>query len=155
MVFRYTRLGEGGLGIAMNAHCCLTRLNDLGEIGALKDIVADVCEEANLGGDLAHQLTLLLEALASNVINHGCDEGADLTLQAPLSRDDSEVTTVIEDEGRALSPLPAPRPVLEGNADARPVGGIGFHLVENLVDDIAYAHGGARNGVTMTISIVA
>ena len=123
--------------------------NDLGEIRALKAFVADFCAEAGLAPGVGHKITLVLEELAANVINHGFDPGIDQTLRATLTLDKDRIVLVLEDDGRPFNPLDAPPPVLDGDAGMRPVGGLGVHLVENLVDGIDYVRDGGCNRVTM------
>ncbi len=123
--------------------------NDLDEIRALRAFVADFCAEAGLASGVSHEITLVLEELAADVINHGFDPGTDQSLRATLTLDGDRIVLLLEDDGRAFDPLDAPRPVLDGDAGMRPIGGLGVHLVENLVDGIDYARDGGRNRVTM------
>jgi serine/threonine-protein kinase RsbW len=59
------------------------------------------------------------------------------------------IELVVEDGGPAFDPLQQATPDLEAALDDRPVGGLGIHLVRQMMDEVAYQRTGQRNRLTM------
>jgi anti-sigma regulatory factor (Ser/Thr protein kinase) len=56
----------------------------------------------------------------------------------------------ITDRGRPFSPAQAPSPDLEADWQSRAQGGLGWHLIRRVVDEIDYASGaGGENRLTL------
>jgi serine/threonine-protein kinase RsbW len=58
---------------------------------------------------------------------------------------DPIVEMQIEDDGAPFNPLELPEPAVDSPLDARPVGGLGVHLVRRLMDEVVYSRVGDRN----------
>ena len=59
-------------------------------------------------------------------------------------------------QGPAFDPLQeAPPPVLAGNLDERPIGGLGLHIVKTIVQEIAYERKVGRNRLVMRLALSA
>ena len=105
------------------------------------------------GSSLIFKVNLVLDELATNIIVHGGKEGRrnpDIVIEV-ASRGD-EVIIEISDDGRPFDPLSdaPPPPAVHENLEAAPVGGLGIHLVKNMVDSMSYRRENGRNRVTMT-----
>ena len=105
------------------------------------------------GCSLIFKVNLVLDELASNIIVHGGKEGSrspDIVIEM-ASRED-EVVIEISDDGRPFNPLrdAPPAPAIHESLEAAPIGGLGIHLVKNMVDSMSYRHENGRNRVTMT-----
>jgi serine phosphatase RsbU (regulator of sigma subunit)/anti-sigma regulatory factor (Ser/Thr protein kinase) len=66
--------------------------------------------------------------------------------------DGDALTIEISDDGSPYDPLTTPIPDIEVAMEDREVGGLGIHLVRNLMDEVAYRHVGERNVITMTVN---
>ena len=55
----------------------------------------------------------------------------------------------MSDNGAAFDPLSVPAPDLTTSLDERAVGGLGLHLVRNLMDRVSYSRAGERNQLTL------
>jgi len=55
----------------------------------------------------------------------------------------------VEDDGKPFDPLQAPPPDLSLPLERRPIGGLGIHLIRNLMDEVSYARVGGRNVLKM------
>jgi serine/threonine-protein kinase RsbW len=99
-------------------------------------------------GDLV-DLRLLAEEACANVVMHAYAGGppGELTLQVGLDGDTAEI--VIEDEGRAFDPDSAPPPSIDAAVDDRSEGGLGWHLIRSLSDELHYERVGERNRLTL------
>ncbi len=104
-----------------------------------------------LAPDVAQRLKLVVEEATTNVVRHAYALGAegDLTLVADV--DDAAVVVTLEDEGRPFAPEDAPPPDLASGWQERQVGGLGWHLIRELTDDVRYASVDGRNRLTLRI----
>ena len=98
----------------------------------------------------AFPFELSLEELYLNVALHGVKDGA----RSPhvlicLEHDGQRVQVTIEDDGNAFDPFSLQTPDLAAGIDDRPVGGLGVHLVKEMMDEVDYRFEGHRNQVRM------
>lgn len=94
-------------------------------------------------------LRLLAEEACANVVMHAYAgrPAGELTLRVDLDGDTAEI--VIEDEGSPFDPDSAPSPALDTAVDERLEGGLGWHLIRSLTDELHYERVGARNRLTL------
>jgi anti-sigma regulatory factor (Ser/Thr protein kinase) len=60
------------------------------------------------------------------------------------------VSVTIQDDGVAFDPLATAAPSLDDDIDERMMGGLGIHLVRELMDELRYCRAGPYNRLTMT-----
>jgi serine/threonine-protein kinase RsbW len=99
--------------------------------------------------ELCSQLQLVLEELVTNIINHGYagQPGNRIDLEIALAAD--EVVLRVEDFAPAFNPLLLPAPKLDLPLEQRKPGGLGIHLVKQMMDRIAYERVGNKNCLTV------
>ncbi len=134
----------------------------LAEIPALSATVEAFCLAHGVGSPTAHKLVLGLEELLTNLAVHGTPGAGPLggaptdavhrvTVVVTLTRD--RLVVHYEDSGAAFDPLSVPTPDFEQPLAARPVGGLGVHLVRALMDEVTYARVNERNRVTLVLGL--
>ncbi|CAN5797251.1 hypothetical protein BH23DEI1_BH23DEI1_22920 [soil metagenome] len=94
-------------------------------------------------------LRLLAEEACINVVLHAFDEGAPGEMTLQVGFEDGVVEIVIEDDGRPFDPEATPRPALDAQWRDREVGGLGWHLIRRLADDLEYRRIDDRNRLTL------
>jgi len=65
--------------------------------------------------------------------------------------DDDRVVVEVEDWGVAFDPTAAPEPDFDLDLDARPLGGLGIHMIREIMDEVSYRREGDRNILTMAV----
>lgn len=125
--------------------------NRLEEIGRIGEAVEAFFETHGLAPGAAAPLALALDELATNAIAHGFPPGCEspAALRITLRREAGAVVAVLEDEGRPFDPLSVPPPDTSLGLEARPVGGLGVHLVRRLMDEVTYERADGRNRVRL------
>jgi serine/threonine-protein kinase RsbW len=116
-------------------------------LGALLGFVEQTCSEAGLQEDVRFAVRLAGEEACSNVISHAYEGLEPGPISVLLRCDDAQVCLVIEDRAPAFSPADAPAPDLEADWETRRVGGLGWHLIHQLMDEVRHqpgADGGNR-----------
>jgi serine/threonine-protein kinase RsbW len=146
----------------------LTLTNDLVEIPRLAEEVERFCEplEPSMKDLLAIQLAL--EETVTNVINHGyggqpagtrrftVELSVEPTSGAAQPADSAAVAAggvsvrmVVRDDAPAYDPLARPPVDISLPIEDRPIGGLGVHLVKNLMQHTHYERADGHNVLTM------
>lgn len=98
------------------------------------------------------RMNLVLEEMTLNVMTHGRSAGAS-ELEVVVTCKADTVSIEIIDDGPRFDPLSdAPQPDTDAPLDERPVGGLGVHLVREMMDRIDYRYEDGRNRLLMTTS---
>lgn len=92
-------------------------------------------------------LTLLLDELVTNIISYGYADYDEHPIDVTISIDGSKLSIRVEDDAAPFNILEAPEPELDVPLELRekPIGGMGIHLVKNMVHDITYVRENGKN----------
>lgn len=125
---------------------------DLAEIARVADAVDDFCAARGLPPRAAFDLNLAIDELMTNAISYGFADAAEtgrLRLRLDVA-EDGWITAELADNGAAYNPFDeAPPPVLEGDIDDRPIGGLGVYLARQLMDGVDYRREDGWNRITL------
>ncbi len=125
---------------------------ELGNLDQVQAAVEDFAESKQLSAKASYALSLCLEELLTNVVNHGSGEGTKETeISLALALIGEEVQVIIEDNGTPYDPTETPEPDLDALLEDRPIGGLGVHLVRELAHRFEYSHEGGKNRVQIAI----
>jgi serine/threonine-protein kinase RsbW len=123
-----------------------------GSIGELERLVAEVaefCREHELDDAVEFDLNLVLEELFTNSVRHGGCAAAPDAARIRLRATADGVELLYSDGGRPFDPLNVPAPDLNLPLLEREPGGLGVHLVRQIMQDVRYRRTGDRNELTM------
>jgi serine/threonine-protein kinase RsbW len=123
--------------------------NQLSELTRVSQAVAEFQRRHQLPSKVAFDLQVALEEIVTNVIAYGFEDNNEHHIRLSLSLEPSELKAEVEDDGKPFNPLEAPSPDPEQPLAERAVGGLGIHLVRQLMDDIIYQRRGGRNVLVM------
>jgi serine/threonine-protein kinase RsbW len=118
--------------------------NDLAEIAGPRDALERMGEELGVPAKALMQLQVALDEIASNVIRYGWPDGGDHTFSVRIVGQPDRMEVEIVDDGRAFDPRQAPQPEPQP-AGRRQPGGLGVHMVRQLVDRLDYERAGGHN----------
>ena len=121
------------------------RLHSLPATAAFVDAF---CAGNGIGSADALRMSLVVEELFTNSVVHGYGGDCDAPIEMALALDAGAIALFYEDAAHPYDPLSrfdtAPDH-LHGTVESRPTGGLGIHLVSELVDDARYAREEGRN----------
>ena len=80
---------------------------------------------------------LAVDELATNSTQHGY-QGRTGTIDVIVRRAGSDLVVVLRDRAPIFDPTTFPPPDLSLTLEERPIGGVGLHLVRNMVDDLRH-----------------
>lgn len=108
----------------------------------------EACAQVQAAASDAYAIQLAVEEVCTNIVNHGyanqatgpmeiefwlLDDGAQRSLQI-----------VIYDQAPPFDPESSPEPDLDASIEDRQIGGLGWFLIKNLMDEFDYQAGTAR-----------
>lgn len=100
--------------------------------------IDDVCARIDADEDTKYALRLAVEEVCTNLIVYGYKNRPAGPIQVVAVDDRDSVTLVIQDRAPPFDPKSAPAPDLTSDIEHRKVGGLGWHLVKKMVDEIRY-----------------
>ena len=105
---------------------------------------------ADLDAATASDVRLAAEEVCSNVIAHAYPDGRRGSVTVRFRREGGAVVVTVEDTGIPFDPAIAPRPRLGDGWEHRALGGLGWHLVRRVMDEVRHeALPGGGNRVTL------
>jgi sigma-B regulation protein RsbU (phosphoserine phosphatase) len=123
--------------------------NRLDEISALTAKIDEFLAAHRLPQQTAFQIDLVLDEILTNTINYGYQDSGEQEIIIKLVVSDATLTVEIEDGGLPFNPLERPEPDLTQSIEARPIGGLGIHLVRQTMDAVDYRREADRNRLTI------
>lgn len=116
------------------------------EIPRLLDWVEACCIAEGVADELRYKLMLALEEAVTNVINHAfADVPPPHLIRVHLDITAELFAAEVIDNGRPFDPTSAPDPDLTLPLEERAPGGLGIHLMRNVMDRLHYKHAAGRN----------
>ena len=119
-------------------------------LAPLLDFIDSACRAGGVDADSAFALRLAVEEVCTNVIMHGYSGGADDPVTVEVMRYPRSVRVTVEDRAPMFDPADAPAPDLAADWDARAIGGVGWHLVRELMDEVHHEAASPR-GTRVTL----
>ena len=131
----------------------LTLHNDISQISLLAGFMDSVASEFGLDPSLAMNLNLALEEAVTNVIMYAYPEGVDGEVYLDASKEGNCLKFTLSDKGKPFDPTAVPEADVSASVEDRPIGGLGIHLVRNIMDKVGYRRIEGKNVLTMTKNI--
>ena len=123
--------------------------NDIAEIPQLSAFIDSFAEEAGLDFSLTMSLNLAMEEAVVNVMEYAYPEGTVGKVNISASAEGDDVEFVISDSGTAFDPTAIDEVNIDLGVEDRQIGGLGIHLVRNIMDDIKYERKDGKNILTL------
>ena len=123
---------------------------DASQLAALNQFLREFWTTAELEPARLRSFELALEEIFLNIAMHGSRPGNARRVEVSLSLDPDAVTMTVEDDGPQFDPLSLPQPDVMASVADRRVGGLGVHLVRQVMDTVSYARIAGRNRLSMS-----
>ena len=118
----------------------------MADLHALMAFVDRVCDEARVDADAAFAVRLAVEEAFTNIMEHGYrGEGGPVAVSIDAGA--QSVRVVLRDEAPAFDPVDAPAPDLDAALEERDPGGLGWHLVRQVMDQVEHQAATPRGNV--------
>ena len=127
----------------------LSLQNDVQQVPQLSQFVDEVCEDIGFDMQTTMKLNLAIEEAVVNVMNYAYPRGTVGDIHIDAQANDLRLKFVITDSGSPFDPTAMPEVDTTLSAEDRPIGGLGIHLVRQIMDSINYERIGGRNVLTL------
>ena len=127
--------------------------NDVKQISRLEGWLEALSEDMNLDPLLIPGLNLALEEAVTNVVLYAYPEGSYGSVELEADLKGNTLTFVLSDCGKPYDPTSRPEVDITASAEDRPIGGLGVHLVRQIMDEVHYEWKDGYNILTMIKNI--
>ena len=131
----------------------LTLPNDINTIPQLNEFIDAVCEELEIDMALAMSLNLAMEEAVVNVMDYAYPEGTEGEVGIEAIADETQLHFTISDSGKPFDPTAKEEVDTTLSAEERPIGGLGIHLIRQLMDNISYERKDGKNILRLSKNI--
>ncbi|PLX22369.1 MAG: serine/threonine protein phosphatase [Ignavibacteria bacterium] len=125
--------------------------NKLEEIDRCNNEFSSYAQAHGIPSSVQQQVSLVLDELLNNTISYGYsgNQEKDKRIQVQFELTGKRLSITISDDGIPFNPFSIQEPDTKLALEDRSIGGLGIHLVKNLMDEYAYARRIGTNVVTL------
>ena len=123
--------------------------NDIEELNKLEPFLNGIFERENLDMSMLPQIDLALEEAVTNIIMYAYPEGEKGTAELTVEVADGQISATLIDSGTPFNPLQQQEANLDVSLEERKIGGLGIHLIKEIMDEVDYAYEEGRNLLRM------
>ena len=134
---------------AEHMHRTITLPNDVQKVPELAQFVEEVCEEVGFDMATTMQLNLALEEAVVNVMNYAYPSGVTGNIDIDARANDVRLKFTISDSGSPFDPTAKEEVDTTLSAEERSIGGLGIHLIRQIMDSINYEYVDGKNVLTL------
>ena len=127
----------------------ITLVNEIEQLPQMTEFVESVCEAIELDAATTMQMNLAVEEAVVNVINYAYPKGIQGEIQIQAQANDQCLEFVISDSGTAFDPTTHQEVDTTLSVAERPIGGLGIHLITQIMDSINYERKDNKNILTL------
>ena len=139
-----------------NGRLCrtITLSNNIDEVPQLATFVDEICEAIGIDMSTAMSLNLAMEEAVVNVMDYAYPAGTKGNINIEAKANDQRLKFVITDWGTPFDPTEKSEVDTTMSAEERPIGGLGIHLVRQIMDSINYERTDGKNVLTLRKKLV-
>lgn len=119
--------------------------NRLAALADVKSAWERLANECHVPEAAAADMLVALDEILSNLIHYAFEDNRAHEIEVYLGAGPSRIECTVEDDGVAFDPLASPAPDLQAPVEAWPIGGLGIHLVRQLMTEVHYQRVAGRN----------
>jgi sigma-B regulation protein RsbU (phosphoserine phosphatase) len=123
--------------------------NDLGAVGEVLHEFQGLAEKSGIPDQARKQVKVAFDELLNNIVSYGFPDSGEHEIHVAVELLDERLMITITDDGVPFNPFQKETPDLESSLEDREIGGLGIHLVRNLMDEVSYKRGVDKNVVTL------
>ena len=127
----------------------VTIKNQVPEIDVVDRKLAEFASSVDLPRKIAGQVRLSCDELLNNVISYAYSDEFEHEIRITMALTTSQLTITIADDGDPFNPFELEAPDTEASLEERQIGGLGVHLVRNVMTEVSYERLEGRNVVTL------
>ncbi len=123
--------------------------SDLAELDTLSQHVQTFGRSIGLSKKFLFEINLALDELFTNIISYGYKDNKDHQIEISITPLNNSLELCIEDDGVPFNLTDVEEPDLSCDIESCKIGGLGIHLIRNLMDDVCYQRSKGKNKLTL------
>ena len=127
--------------------------NNVQEVPLMTEFVEKTAEQAHLDPSVTMSLTLAIEEAVANIMKYAYPKGEVGPIEINATINDGSLSFTIKDSGTPFDPTQVKKADITLSAEDREIGGLGIHLIRNIMDTVEYHHTSDQNILTLTKNI--
>ncbi|MFZ0240970.1 MAG: ATP-binding protein [Desulfobacterales bacterium] len=127
-----------------------TLRNRISELEILDRELQTFGEGIGLSKAFTFQINLAVDELFTNIVKYGYADDKLHTIAVAVSWGGGKITIRVEDNGIPFDPAAKQTSKLKDPVEKCTIGGLGLHLVKQIMDDIVYERCDGKNVIVMT-----
>jgi len=127
---------------------------DPGAVEKVNAALAGLAEANALAPDVRRSVTVALDELLANALSHGAAGRDPCSVTVEVELDQERMTVTVTDDGTPFDPFGQDAPDTTLSVEERPIGGLGLHLVGQLMDKVSYQRRDGHNVVVLVKELV-
>jgi sigma-B regulation protein RsbU (phosphoserine phosphatase) len=132
----------------------ITLPNDIEKVPVLAEFVDEVCEIVGFDMSTTMGINLALEEAVVNVMSYAYQSGTTGNVNIEAIANETRLKFIISDWGTPFDPTAEKEVDTTLSAEERPIGGLGIHLVRQIMDSINYERIDGMNVLTLRKKLV-
>ncbi len=123
--------------------------NQATELVAMNEKAAMFLRKFGVAEPLIKRVRLACDEIAGNIISYAHPDTGEHDIELGLALYNHRLAVTVSDGGKPFNPFRAQIPDTHSSLEEREVGGLGIHLVRNVMDRVSYRREDGRNVVTL------
>ena len=123
--------------------------SDLAELDTLSKHVQKFGSSIGLSKKFLFEINLALDELFTNIISYGYQDDQDHLIEITITPLNNTLELCIEDDGVPFNLIDVADPDLPCDIESCKIGGLGIHLIKNLMDEVCYKRTEGKNKLTL------
>jgi ammonium transporter len=123
--------------------------NQLLEIDTVNKRFASFAEDFGIPPQVSTKFNIIFDELLNNVISYAYRDDFEHDIEVKMEVWGNRLVVTIADDGVPFNPLNMDTPDTSQSLEEREIGGMGIHLVRNLIGDVSYQRQIGKNITTM------
>jgi anti-sigma regulatory factor (Ser/Thr protein kinase) len=119
------------------------------EIAAVNEKFEAFAKEFGIPATIAMKFNVIFEELLNSIVTYAYSDDDEHDIEVRMGLAGKRLTVIIIDDGVPFNPPGAEAPDTDVSLEEREIGGLGIHLVRNLIDDVTYNRRIGKNVMTL------
>jgi sigma-B regulation protein RsbU (phosphoserine phosphatase) len=119
--------------------------NDVAELPRVQNECESYLTARGIPTKIIRRLLIAFDELLSNIISYAYRTPGEHDIELTLEHDTDQLRILLQDDGIPFNPLAQRPPDTDASVDDREIGGLGIHLVRNMLDEVQYERRGDQN----------
>jgi len=119
------------------------------ELDRVGQALAAFASRCSIPKTMIQRVRLACDELLTNTLSYAYTDEAEHEIWVALALAGDRLTVTISDDGHPFNPFQHQPPNVTADLESRDIGGLGIHLVRNVMDRVAYRRHAGRNVITL------